>query len=138
PVHEEELIAGKRSGEVGRVRIHKEVVEEPRTINTTVRREQVRVENVPADQVSADASTLSENAMQGRDIEVPVMGEEVVVGKQTNVTGAVRVSKQAIEEPRQYSDTVRKEHVDVEGVDENGNPLNLGDANADPNQRMNP
>lgn len=131
PVREEELVAGKRAEEVGRVRIHKEVVEEPRTINTTVRREQVRVENVSPDQVSADANTLGGADLQDRDIEVPVMGEDVVVGKETNVTGAVRVSKQAVEEPRQYSDTVRKEHVDVEGVDENGNPLNMGGANRD-------
>ena len=133
PVREEELIAGKRSGEVGRVRLHKEVVEEPRTINTTVRREQVRVENVPGDQLSADANTGDENAFQNRDIEMPVMGEEPVVGKRTNVTGGVRASKQAVDEPRQYSDTVRREQVDVEGVDESGKPLNLGATDNNPN-----
>lgn len=136
PVREEELIAGKRTGEVGRVRLHKEVVEEPRTINTTVRREQVRVENVPGEQLSTASG--DEYAFQDRDIEVPVMGEEPVVGKRTNVTGGVRISKQTTEEPRQYSDTVRREHVDVEGVDENGNPLNLGGQGSAGGQNVNP
>jgi len=138
PVVEEELVAGKRAQETGRVRIHKEVIEEPRTINTTVRREQVRVENVPADQMTADANTLNENTFQDRDIEVPVMGEEVVVGKQARVTGEVRVSKTPVEEQRQFSDTVRREHVDVEGVDESGNPVNLGGDAYGNDQPMNP
>ncbi|MDQ2828574.1 MAG: YsnF/AvaK domain-containing protein [Chloroflexota bacterium] len=57
------------------------------------------------------------NAFQDQDIEVPVMGEEAVVGKQVREVEEVRLHKQASEEQQQVSDTVRRERVVVDGKD---------------------
>jgi stress response protein YsnF len=70
PVHEEDFIVGKQEEEQGRVRLHKEVVQEHETARVSLERE--------------------------HDIEVPVMGEEVAVGKQTRATKEVRVRKERV------------------------------------------
>ena len=46
-------------------------------------------------------------------IDVPLTREEVVVQKDSHVTGAVRVSKTAETETQTVSETVRKEDVEV-------------------------
>jgi uncharacterized protein (TIGR02271 family) len=58
------------------------------------------------------------DAFTERDIDVPVMGEELVAGKRAVVTEEVRLRKDAVTEDQQVSDTVRKERVTVEGADE--------------------
>lgn len=115
PVMEEELQVGKRQEEVGRVHLHKDVVEEPQTVTGQVTREQVEVERVPVqgDYTANDADVFTE-----KDIDVPVMGEEMVVGKRPVVNEEVRLRKDAVTEEQQVSDTVRKERVTVEGADE--------------------
>ena len=116
PVRQEELVVGKQQEEIGRVHLSKDVIEEEQTITAPVTREEVRVERVPVQgQVSAD--TLAD-AFTEKDIDVPVMGEELVAGKRTVVNEEVRVSKQAVTEQQQVSDTVRKERVTVEGANE--------------------
>ncbi len=118
PVREEELVAGKQQEEVGRVHLHKEVVEEQETVNVPLRRERVTVERVP---VTGDASIDDgQDAFTERDIDVPVMGEEAVVGKRTVVAEEVRLHKDIVTEQQQVSDTVRKERVIVDDVDEGG------------------
>jgi uncharacterized protein (TIGR02271 family) len=119
PVREEELVSGKRVEEEGRVRIHKDVVEEQETITVPVRRERVVVERVPASG-DVDASSLDQSAFKEDDIEVPVMGEEVVVGKRVQQVETVRVRKDVVTDDEQVSDTVRKERVRVDGVDDQG------------------
>lgn len=115
PVVEEELVAGKRADELGRVHLHKDVVEEQQTVPVTLQREEVTVERVPV-QGKADVSTA--DAFTEKDIDVPVMGEEAVVEKQPRVTEEVRLRKNAMTEQQQVSDTVRKERVVVDGADE--------------------
>ncbi len=119
PVYEEELTVGKRQEQIGDVRLHKEVVTEQESIPVTLRHEEVTVERVPFTGQANQADV--KNAFQNQDIDVPVMGEEAVVGKQLHETEEVRLHKQATDEQRQVSDTVRKERVVVEGVDETGN-----------------
>jgi uncharacterized protein (TIGR02271 family) len=119
PVREEELVSGKRVEEEGRVRIHKDVVEEQETITVPVRRERVVVERVPGSG-EVDAGNLDQSAFKEDDIEVPVMGEEVVVGKRVQQVETVRVRKDVVTDDEQVSDTVRKERVRVDGVDDQG------------------
>jgi uncharacterized protein (TIGR02271 family) len=111
PVREEELVAGTRVEEEGRVRIHKE------TINVPVRRERVVVERVPASGEVTDGD-LDTVAFKGDDIEIPVMREEVVVGKRVQQVESVRIHKDVINDTEQVSDTVRKERVQVDGADD--------------------
>ena len=68
------------------------------------------VERVSADQVHA-GDTNSDFTEQ--TIDVPLTREEVVVSKDSHVTGAVRVNKTAAVETQNVSDSVRKEDVEV-------------------------
>ena len=118
PVYEEELVAGKRQEQIGDVRLHKDVVTEQETVPVTLRREEVTVERIP---VSGQANQAdAKNAFKNEDIDVPVMGEEAVVGKQVHETEEVRLHKQGVTEQEQVSDTVRKERVVVDGADNTG------------------
>ena len=112
PVYEEQLVAGTREGELGRVHLHKEVTTEQESIPVTLRREQVTVERVPGQgQASADAL---QDAFKERDIDVPVMGEEAVAGKQVREVEEVRLHKNVAKTQAQVTDTVRKESVVID------------------------
>jgi len=114
PVVEEELVAGKRMQEEGRVHIRKDVVSEQQTVSVPVTREEVHIERVAV--TGADVNPA--DAFQERDIEVPLMGEDVVVNKRAHVVEEVRLRKDQITENEQVSDTVRKERVIVEDTEE--------------------
>ncbi|HZS91201.1 MAG TPA: YsnF/AvaK domain-containing protein [Chloroflexota bacterium] len=72
PAREEELVVGKEQRELGRVHLHKDVVEEQQTLTAPVTREEVRVERTP---VQGAATEAGPDAFTEQDIEVPVMGE---------------------------------------------------------------
>ena len=75
PVYEEELVVGKRAQEEGKVHIHKDVIEEQRTLTVPLEQEHVTIERV------AFSGEATADAFVERDIDVPVMGEEVVLSK---------------------------------------------------------
>jgi uncharacterized protein (TIGR02271 family) len=118
PVHEEELVVGRREQEIGRVHLHKDVVEEPQTITAPVTHEEVTLERVPVQ----GEYTPSPDAFTEEDIDVPIMGEELVTDKRAKVTEEVRLQKQPVTEEQQVSDKVRKERVRVEGAEEADRP----------------
>ena len=109
-LREEQLKVGKRTVEAGAVRLRKivrtEIVNQP----VEIRHEDVVVERVSADEIHAGDSTPD---FTEQTIDVPLTREEVVVSKDTHVTGAVRVSKTAEVETQNVSETVRKEDVEV-------------------------
>ena len=110
PLTEEQVRVGKRTVDAGQVRLRKivrtEVVNQP----VEIRREDVVVERVSADQVRAGAATTD---FKEETIDVPLTREEVVVQKDAQVTGAVRLHKTAEAETQNVSETVRKEDVEV-------------------------
>ena len=109
-LREEQLKVGKRTVDAGQVRLRKivrtEIVNQP----VEVRREDVVVERVSADQVHADQGSTN---FEEEVINVPLTREEAVVSKEATVTGAVRLHKTADVETQNVSDTVRKEDVEV-------------------------
>ena len=115
PVFEEELVVGKQQEEMGRVHLHKDVVSEQQTVSVNLRHEEVTVERVPFTGRTSQADL--QNAFQDQVIEVPVMGEEAVVGKTMHQTEEVRLHKDATQVQEQVSGTVRKEHVTVDETD---------------------
>ncbi len=123
PVVEEELTVGKRQEEQGRVRVHKEIVSEQQNVPVTLRHEEVVVERVP---VTGQGTADLTDAFQGQDIVVPVMGEEAVVAKQAHQVEEVRLRKEAVTENQQVSDSVRKERVIVDGVEDQTTGTDLG------------
>ncbi len=135
PVVEEELVADKQREKLGDVRIHKDVTTQQQSIEVPVSHEEVHVEQQP---VSGQAATdVPDDAFQKGTIDVPVYGEEVEVEKVARVTGEVEVEKQRVTDERRFSDTVRKEHVHVDEVNAQGQPVNLDELNRDQlNERM--
>jgi len=130
PVVEEQLQARTRDVEKGRVRVHKDVVEEEQTLNVPVREDEVHVQrrSVNDRNVTGDVSA---NAFKEQDIEIPVYGEEVDVTKRAVVREEVDISKTSRERNKKVSDTVRREevHVDGEGVDSITDPtMRRGDS----------
>jgi len=116
PVFEEELVVGKQREEMGRVHLHKDVVQEQETVSVNLRHEEVTVERVAVTGQVSQADL--QNAFQDQVIEVPVMDEEAIVGKRLHEVEEVRLHKDATQVQEQVGGTVRKERVVVEGVEE--------------------
>ncbi len=114
PVREEQLEVEKQRVQTGEVRVHKDVVTEQKTINVPVNREEVVIEHhtVSGEQVSETPIGQDET------IRVPVSEEQVTVTKQPIVTGEVEIGKRTVQEQQQYTDTVKREEVEVEPSDE--------------------
>ena len=115
PVREEELVVGKRAEEQGRVHIRKEVTETPQSVDVSTQHERVTVERVA---FSGDAN--AKDAFVEKNIDVPLMGEEAVVGKQVRGVEEVVIHKDVTTEQQRVTETVRKERVMVDGVDQSG------------------
>jgi uncharacterized protein (TIGR02271 family) len=113
PVVEERLEVETRETELGEVRIRRTVEQEQVAVPVELRREEVHVEerdiaDRPLSAAEADA------AFQEGTVRVPVYGEEAVVTKEAVVTGEVVLDKEQVVERQQISDTVRRQHVEVE------------------------
>ena len=111
PVREEELVANKQREQIGEVRVHRNVTEEQQNITAPVTHEEVYVERV----AGRGNEPVSADAFSEKDIEVPVMGEELNVTKEAHVAEEVRLRKERVTEQQTASDTVRREHVDIDG-----------------------
>ena len=107
--HEEELAVGKQQVETGRARLKKWVETEPVEMDVELRQETARVTREPIDE-PVDGAELGE-----QEVEVPLRGEQPVVGKRTVAKERVGIEKDVATERRTVEDEVRKEHVDVEG-----------------------
>jgi uncharacterized protein (TIGR02271 family) len=106
-LREEDLEARKNSVETGQVTLGKDVVEERKTVEVPVTREEVYVErravDRPADRpIEADAQ---------QTVEVPVREEQVELEKRPVVYEEVGVNKQQVVQNQQVSDTVRREEL---------------------------
>jgi uncharacterized protein (TIGR02271 family) len=113
-LREEQLQARKTDVETGRVQLGKEVVEEEKTMEVPVSREEVFVERHPVDRRPADQPI---GAGESQSIDVPVREERLEVDKQPVVYEEVGVGKRATQETETVSDTVRREELrmDKEG-----------------------
>jgi len=110
PVREEELEAHKTTRQAGEVQVRKDVVEEQRSMDVPVTREEVQVKRVPVDRpASGDETTIG----KGDTVRVPVMEEDVEVTKRPRVKEEIEISKVARQKTKRATGTVRKEHVDV-------------------------
>lgn len=110
-VHEEELAARKTVRQAGEVRIRKGVVEEERTMDVPVTREEVRVNRHAVDRPATDAEAAFQAS--GDTISVPVMEEDVEVTKRPRVKEEIEIAKVARQDTVRVSDTVRREEVEV-------------------------
>ncbi|WP_078428012.1 YsnF/AvaK domain-containing protein [Alkalihalobacterium alkalinitrilicum] len=96
-LREEELDIKKERVQTGEVKIHKEVVEEPKTITVPIRREEMVIE-AGSDEV----------------YRIPVKEEEIEINKHPVKVAEVSVSKRQIEEIQQVKETIKKETAELE------------------------
>jgi uncharacterized protein (TIGR02271 family) len=115
PMEDQASLAQDQGGTAGGIQIHKDIVEEPQTLSLPVSREEVIVERM---RMRGASQMVSPDAFQEQDIEVLVMGEEVIAEKRTRVSEEIRLRKQQVTEQEQVSDTVRKERVHIEERDQ--------------------
>lgn len=116
PLVEEELSVEKHAREAGPVRVRKDVVTEEKQVTVPVTREEVHVERVP----STGEAGAGTSAFREQEVTMPVREEEIEIHKRPVVKEEVRVSKQARQEEKSASATLRKEVADV---DEGGRVL---------------
>jgi len=109
-LREEELIPRKRSVQTGEVRLQTEVVEEQRTVEVPITREEVYVERHPVNRRPSDRPMRD----RGETIGVPVTEEEVTVEKRAVVYEEVEVGKRAVQETESVDANVRREELRVE------------------------
>ena len=110
-LREEQLQARKTPVETGRVQVGKEIVEEQKSVEVPVSREEVFVERHPVERRPSDQPI---GAGEGQTIDVPVREERVEVEKRPVVYEEVGLGKRATEETQQVSDTVRREELRME------------------------
>ncbi len=113
PVMEEQLNVEKRQANLGEVQVHKTVTQEQVNVPVELRREEVHVDQHDVTNRPLESGEVA-TAFQEGTIRVPVRGEEAVVNKQTVVTGEVAINKTVTAEQQTISDSVRREHVQVD------------------------
>ena len=109
-LHEEQLEVIKERVQVGELQVHKEVVEEQRTVHVPLLREEVYVERRPVFDGKVDGSPFSEDEM----IRIPIIEERLEVTKTPVVVEEVIVGKRKIQETKQVQDTIKKEEARIE------------------------
>ncbi len=105
---EEELRAGTREREAGRLNVRKRVRTDREQVRVPTRREEVSVERVPVNEEGM-GTEIGED-----EVSVSVTEEEVVVDKRPVVKEEVRVRKDVVEDEEVVEEDVRREEVDVE------------------------
>lgn len=108
-LREEELRAEKERVEAGEVRLRKEIVEETKSIQVPVTREEVVIEKRSVGGRPADGSIGEDE-----EIRIPVMEEEVRVEKTPVVREEVSVRKRQIQDVERVSETVKREEAWVD------------------------
>ncbi len=111
PVYAEELVAETHTEQVGTVHVHKDVVEEPRTVTAEVTHDEMTVERTPINQEVSDPST---GAFQQTDIEIPLQAETLTASKRVLETEEVTLHKKQVTEQEDVTGTVRREQVSVD------------------------
>ncbi len=106
---EEELTAGTREREAGRMNVRKRVRTEREQMRVPTRREEVNVERVPVNDREAAPGEIGED-----EVSMPVVEDEIVVGKQAVVKEEIRVRKDVVDEDQVVEEDVRKEEVDID------------------------
>ncbi len=110
PLHEEQLVADKQRQQIGDVHLHRDTVQEQQTVQAPVTHEEVTVERRPGDD-----RALANDAFTDKDIDIPVMGEQLNVSKEAHVAEEVHLRKDRVTEQQQATDTVRRERLRVDG-----------------------
>jgi uncharacterized protein (TIGR02271 family) len=111
-LREEQLDVTKNRVQAGEVELHKDVVEEQKTVNVPVEHEEVYVERRKVDDPTAASTSPIED---DETIRIPITEERVEVSKKPVVTDEVVVGKREVQETQQVTENLKKEEVHLEG-----------------------
>lgn len=113
-LHQERVDVGKRVVRAGGVRLRKVVRREVVHVPVEVLREEIVVERVGPEAMPADAAVtrLPDAPFEEGEAFIPVLAEEPLVGKTTEVVGGVRAHK--VVETREEVVRAEARHEDVE------------------------
>ena len=121
PVVEERLEVSRERVETGRVRISKSVEAREVVVDDPLKRESVRVEHVPINQVVMGA--VPQVREEGDVTVIPILEERVVTRTELVLVEEVRIHRDHSEYHDPQRVTLRKEVVSVERFGEDGRPL---------------
>lgn len=113
-LRKEELDISKSKIEKGEVLLSKEIIEEEKTVDVPITREEVVIERRTLENETSDSPIGDEET-----IRIPVSEEIVDVDKHTVVTGEVSAHKHVIEDTAHIQETLKREEARVNKV---GNP----------------
>ena len=120
-VVEERLEVSRERVETGRVRISKSVEAREVVVDDPLKRESVRVEHVPINQVVTGA--VPQVREEGDVTVIPILEERVVTRTELVLVEEVRIHRDHSEYHDPQRVTLRKEVVSVERFGEDGRPL---------------
>ena len=123
---EERLNVGVQRRETGRARLRKFITEERVTETVPVSREEVHVEREPITDANRDQA-YSGGDLTEEEVEVTLHEERPVAEKEVVATERVRLDKDVEQTQQEVSETVRKEEVEVDGVEGSGTRGRDGD-----------
>ena len=114
---EEKLSVGTAQTETGRARLRKYVVTENVTQTVPVSHEEVRLEREPITDANV-GDALDGPAISEEEHEITLHAEKPVVEKEAVPVERVRLDKETVTDQTTVSEEVRKEQIDVDGVDD--------------------
>ena len=114
---EERLHVGTEKVQTGVARLRKYIVTENVTQTVPVSHEEVRIEREPITDANRDAA-LSGKELSEEEHEVTLTEERVITTKETVPVERVRLGTETVTGEQQVNETVRKEQIDTEGVDD--------------------
>ncbi|OBR93290.1 stress response protein YsnF [Clostridium ragsdalei P11] len=110
-LRKEELDITKNKVQKGEVELSKEIIEEKKSVDVPVTREEVVIERRNLDNEASDSPITDEES-----IKIPVSEEKVDVNKHTVVSGEVSAHKRAIENTEHIDETLKREEVKVNKI----------------------
>jgi uncharacterized protein (TIGR02271 family) len=110
-LRKEELDIDKSRVQKGEVEFGKEIIEEQKTIDVPVTREEVVIERRSLNNEASDSPISDEET-----IRIPVSEEKVDVDKRTVVTGEVSAHKRSIENTEHIDETLRREEAKINRI----------------------
>jgi uncharacterized protein (TIGR02271 family) len=119
---EEELRAGVREREAGRVSARKSVRTEREVVRVPRRREEVEIERVPVEGEAREASGATEADIGEDEVVLQIFEEEVVVTKRVVLKEEFRLRKRVVEDEEVVEVDLRKEEVEIDDQSDRGGP----------------
>ncbi|ENZ5626174.1 DUF2382 domain-containing protein [Enterococcus hirae] len=109
---EEQLDVNTHDVTTGEVDIHKHVVNDTKTVEVPVKREEIVIERKP---VNAEASdNISDDSLEDETITIPLKEEQIDVNKHTVVREEVGIHKKEHEDMKQVTEEVSREELDID------------------------